>query len=212
MAIECRRMNLAQIKVDYLISFSDALFAFSITLMALSIELPNLHNNILEPQLTKLLGQELIPNIIHYLISFLVVGVYWIAYHRIFEYIKRTDLTLIWLNLVFLLFISLVAYFTGLLSTYGTYRIVVISFASILATTGFISVLMWWYATNNRRLVDENLQSNLVRYYLIRGLVSPLTFLVSIGVSFIDVQSALYFWIVIFPASSIVSKIHQHPL
>ena len=164
-------MNLAQIKVEYLISFSDALFAFSITLMALSIELPNLHNNILEPQLTKLIGQELIPNIIHYVISFLVVGLYWIGYHRIFEYIKRTNLTLIWLNLVFLLFISLVAYFTGLLSTYGTYRIVVISFASILATTGFISVLMWWYATNNRRLVYENLDSDLVRYYLIRGLV-----------------------------------------
>src|SRR5689334_23003381 len=193
-------MNLAQIKVEYLISFSDALFAFSITLMALSLELPNLHNHILEPQLTKLIGQELIPNIIHYVISFLVVGMYWIGYHRIFEYIKRTNLTLTWLNLVFLLFISLVAYFTGLLSTYSTYRIVVISFASVLAATGFISILMWWYATNNRRLVYENLDSDLVRYYLIRGLVSPLTFLASIGVSFIDVQSALYFWIVIFPA------------
>jgi len=171
MAIKCRRMNLAQIKVEYLISFSDALFAFSITLMALSLELPNLHNHILEPQLTKLIGQELIPNIIHYVISFLVVGMYWIGYHRIFEYIKRTNLTLTWLNLVFLLFISLVAYFTGLLSTYSTYRIVVISFASVLAATGFISILMWWYATNNRRLVYENLDSDLVRYYLIRGLV-----------------------------------------
>jgi uncharacterized membrane protein len=211
MAIKCRRMNLAQIKVEYLISFSDALFAFSITLMALSIELPNLHNNILEPQLTKLIGQELIPNIIHYVISFLVVGMYWIGYHRIFEYIKRTNLTLTWLNLVFLLFISLVAYFTGLLSTYSTYRIVVISFASVLAATGFISVLMWWYATNNRRLVDENLDSDLVRYYLIRGLVPPLTFLLSIGVSFIDVQSALYFWIMMFPAHFIVNKIHQRP-
>lgn len=205
-------MNLAQIKVEYLISFSDALFAFSITLMALSIELPNLQNNILEPQLTKLIGQELIPNIIHYLISFLVVGMYWIGYHRIFEYIKRTNLTLTWLNLVFLLFISLVAYFTGLLSTYSTYRIVVISFASVLASTGFISILMWWYATNNRRLVDENLDRNLVRYYLIRGLVPPLTFLLSIGVSFIDVQSALYFWIMMFPANFIVNKIHQRPL
>jgi TMEM175 potassium channel family protein len=211
MAIKCRRMNLAQIKVEYLISFSDALFAFSITLMALSLELPNLHNHILEPQLTKLIGQELIPNIIHYVISFLVVGMYWIGYHRIFEYIKRTNLTLTWLNLVFLLFISLVAYFTGLLSTYSTYRIVVISFASVLAATGFISILMWWYATNNRRLVYENLDSDLVRYYLIRGLVPPLTFLLSIGVSFIDVQSALYFWIMMFPANFIVNKIHQRP-
>jgi TMEM175 potassium channel family protein len=160
--------------------------------------------------LTRRLGQELIPNIIHYVISFLVVGVYWIAYHRLFEYIRRTDLTLIWLNLVFLLFISLVAYFTGLLSTYGTYRIVVITFASILATTGFISVLMWWYATKNRKLVDEHLHPSLVRNLLIRGLVPPLTFLASIGVSFIDVQSALYFWIVMFPANFIVNRIGRN--
>src|SRR5439155_9262295 len=148
--------------------------------MALSIQVPNLHNNIIESELTKILGQELIPNIIHYVISFLVVGMYWVGYHRIFEYIKKTNITLIWLNLVFLLFISLVAYFTGLLSSYGTYAIVVITFASILATTGFISVLMWWYATNNRKLVDENLQSGLIRYFLIRGLISPLIFLASI--------------------------------
>ena len=180
--------------------------------MALSIQLPSLHNNISGSELTKALGQELIPNIIHYVISFLVVGMYWIGYHRIFEYIKKTNLTLIWLNLVFLLFISLVAYFTGLISSYGTYRIVVIAFASILATTGFISVLIWRYATNNRKLVDENLQPGLVRYFLVRGLVSPLTFLASIGISFIDVQSAQYFWIVMFPANFIVNKLHLRPL
>ena len=205
-------MNLSQIKVWYLISFSDAIFAFSITFMALSIQFPNFPNNILESELTKRLGQAIIPHIIHYVISFLVVGIYWIGYHRIFEYIKRTNLTLVWLNLLFLLFISLVAYFTGLLSTYGAYRIVVIGFASILATTGFISCIMWWYATNNRKLVDENLHSDLVRYFLIRGLVSPLTFVASIGISFIDVQVAQYFWIVIFPTFVIVNKIHLHTL
>lgn len=205
-------MNLTQIKVEYLVSFSDALFAFSITFMALSIQLPNFPHNILESELTKRLGQVLIPNIIHYIISFLIVGNYWIVYHRIFEYIKRTNLTLIWLNLAFVLFISLVAYFTGLLSSYGTYRIVVISFASILATTGFISFLIWWYVTKNRKLVDENLQSDLVRYFLIRSLVTPLIFLASIGISFIDVQAALYFWIVIFPAYFIIGKIHLRAL
>ena len=33
-------LNLNQIKVEYVISFSDALFAFSITFMALSIQIP----------------------------------------------------------------------------------------------------------------------------------------------------------------------------
>ena len=34
-------MNITQIKTEYVISFSDALFAFAITLMAITIEIPH---------------------------------------------------------------------------------------------------------------------------------------------------------------------------
>ena len=142
-------MNLSQIKVEYVISFSDALFAFSITFMALSLQLPNFPSNIVESELTRRLSQTLIPSIIHYIISFMVVGTYWISYHRIFEHIRYADITLVWLNLLFLLFISLTAYFTGLLTTYSTHEIVVITFAGIMAATGFMLCIIWWYATHN---------------------------------------------------------------
>src|ERR671938_1592393 len=127
--LECLTMKLNEIKVQYIISFSDAIFAFSITFMALSIQLPNFSANIAESDVTRRLSQMLVPSIIHYIISFIIVGIYWISYHRIFEHIRRTDITLIWLNLLFLLFISLVAYFTGLLTTYNPNRLLVITFA-----------------------------------------------------------------------------------
>jgi uncharacterized membrane protein len=161
-------MNLDEIKVEYMISFSDAIFAFSITFMALSIQLPNFSPNIAESDLTRKLSQMLVPSIIHYVISFTVVGVYWISYHRIFKHIRRADITLIWLNLLFLLFISLVAYFTGLLATYGTHRIVVIAFSGVIATTGFVLSLLWWYATRNRKLVDHDMDEHLIKYHLRR--------------------------------------------
>jgi len=46
-------MNLNQIKVEYVISFSDAVFAFSVTFMALSIQLPNFPSGIEESELTR---------------------------------------------------------------------------------------------------------------------------------------------------------------
>jgi hypothetical protein len=49
----------------------------------------------------------------------------------------------------------------------------------------------------------------LVRYFLIRSFVSPIVFLSSIGIAFIDVQMAHYFWIIIVPANMIINKIHQ---
>jgi len=202
-------MSLNQIKTEYVISLSDALLAFAMPLMALAIELPNFPNNITESELTKRLGESLIPNIVHYMISFLVVGMYWIAYHRFFEYIKRIDATLIWLNLVFLFFISLVAYFTGLLATYDTYRIVVISFAGVLSAAGFTLCILTWYATHNRKLVDKDLDAHLIRFFLLRSFVSPLIFLISIGISFIDVQGANYFWMAMIPVYAIINKIHK---
>jgi uncharacterized membrane protein len=201
-------MNLNEIKVEYMISFSDALFAFSITFMALSVQLPNFSINIVESDLTRTLFQMLVPSIIHYIISFIVVGTYWISYHRIFEHIRRVNITLIWLNLLFLLFISLVAYFTGLVTTYGTHRIVVITFAGTMSATGFTLSILWWYATHNKYLVDKDIHPHLVRYFLLRSLASPVIFLISIGISFINVQLSQFFWALILPIGIIIYMKH----
>jgi signal transduction histidine kinase len=58
-------LNLNQIKIEYVISFSDVLFAFSITFMALSIQIPTFSSNISESELTRRLGQLLIPDSLH---------------------------------------------------------------------------------------------------------------------------------------------------
>jgi uncharacterized membrane protein len=138
----------------------------------------------------------------------MVVGMYWVNYHRIFEHIRRADITLVWINLLFLLFIALVGYFTGLLSTYDTHRIVVIFFSSIMAATGFALCLIWWYAAHHRRLVDQDIRDHWIRYILMRTFVTPLIFLTSIGISFINVQAAQYFWVLILPANIIIYMKH----
>jgi uncharacterized membrane protein len=138
----------------------------------------------------------------------MVVGMYWISYHEIFEHIRRADITLVWINLLFLLFIALVGYFTGLLTTYDTHRIVVISFSGIMAASGFVLCLIWGYATHNRRLVDQDIPDHLIRYFLNRTFVPPLIFLTSIGISFINIHAAQYFWILILPANIIIYMKH----
>jgi uncharacterized membrane protein len=201
-------MNLSQIKVGYVVSFSDAIFAFSMTFMALSIQIPTFSSNIADSELAIRLIQFVMPNIIHYVISFIVVGMYWISYHRIFEHIRTTNITLIWLNMLFLMLIGLVGYFTGLLATYETHRIVVISFSIVIATTGFVLCLLWWYATHDRKLVDHDMNEHLIKYHLRRIYVAPLIFLASIGISFINVQAAQIFWAMILPANILIYMKH----
>jgi TMEM175 potassium channel family protein len=200
-----------QIKVSQIIAFSDALFAFSITFMAFALPyspLPTFPINLVESELLRKLSQLLIPNLIHFIGSFMIVGMYWINYHRIMKYFTHANLTLVWLNLLFLLFIALVAYFTALLTANSSHRIIVIIFASIMATTGLVLWIIWWYGTHNRKLVEKSMHHHLVRYILVRTAASPIIFLISIGISFINVQAAQFFWVVILPVNIIIYMAH----
>ena len=96
-----------QLRLDHITSFADAIFAFSITFMAISIAIPNLAQNLNQTQvIDKLL--ESIPEFEIYAISFFVIGVYWISYHQIFNQIVNSNTTVTWLTLIFLFFITLI--------------------------------------------------------------------------------------------------------
>jgi hypothetical protein len=77
-----------------------------------------------------------------------------------------------------------------------------------MAATGFVLCLIWGYAAHNRRLVDQGIPDHLNRYFLNRTFVTPLILLASIGISFINIQAAQYFWFLIIPANSIIYMKH----
>jgi TMEM175 potassium channel family protein len=74
-----------KIRLEYVISFSDAIFAFSITFMAISIQIPSLPENLAQTQVIESLVGELELRLAIYVISFFVIGLYWISYHQIFN-------------------------------------------------------------------------------------------------------------------------------
>ena len=94
------------IKLEHVISFSDAVFAFAITLMALSIDIPDLPLDLTQSELLeKLYG--IYPQFENYLISFAVVAIFWISYHQVFNHIRGSHISMVYLNLLFLLLITL---------------------------------------------------------------------------------------------------------
>jgi uncharacterized membrane protein len=139
-------------------AFSDGVFAVAITLLVLNVGAG------LSTSKSGHLPQALLrqwPEYLAYLISFLFILIMWTNHHTLFRYIRRSDHTLLLLNGLLLLFITLVPFPTGLLATYlrshdsgdqlsavlvynGTYVLIAIAFN-----------LLWWYALHNRRLLDE---------------------------------------------------------
>ncbi len=86
-------------------SFSDGVIAIIITIMVLSIPLPQT----LTPQDIGVF----LNSILVYFLSFVGVGAFWIQHNRAFRYVENVTRTMIWLNLLFLFFLSLMPLLTN---------------------------------------------------------------------------------------------------
>jgi uncharacterized membrane protein len=192
-----------QLRLEHITSFADAIFAFSITFMAITIDIPNLAQNLTQAQVIDKLLQS-IPEFEIYVISFFVIGVYWIAYHQIFNQIVNSDMTVTWLTLIFLFFITLIPFATNLQIGFG-YHILFVLFALVLAMAGTLLTITWLHATKNK-LIDKDLTRIEIHTISLEAIVPTVVYFLSILVSFSDLQIAYYFWILIMPAKIILRK------
>jgi len=197
----------SRIRLEHVIFFSDAIFAFSITIVLLSIEIPHLSNNATEGDLLKELW-KLQPAFESYAISFGVIGVYWILYHKVLSRISDSHPIMIGLNLVFLFFVTLISLFTVLNINYGNFHIVYILYAMILVLTGSTLALIWLVAVRTG-LIQGDMSPKLRKVFLLNSITPPIIFLVSIGISFVSIDVAQYFWLTIIPCRILVSKIEN---
>jgi uncharacterized membrane protein len=86
-------------KKEKLDAFTDAVVAILITLMVLEIKLP---------QVTIQNLMDVLRHIGIYAMSFVVIGITWLNYNTFFKYLNHLSTKTIWLNLIFLFFLSLI--------------------------------------------------------------------------------------------------------
>jgi uncharacterized membrane protein len=197
------------IKVEHVISFSDAIFAFAITLMALSIDIPDLPSNLTQSELLdKLYG--LFPQFESYIISFAVIAIFWVSYHQVFNHIKGSHIIMVYLNLLFLLLITLLSLSTSLVINYGGYHIPYIIYSIMVILTSSLLAMIWWHATKDNLLIDKNLHQFYIKGVMINLISIPLVFTVSIIISFVNLDIAEYFWLVIAPLNIAIKQKYKH--
>ncbi|MCZ2110310.1 MAG: TMEM175 family protein [Dehalococcoidia bacterium] len=86
-------------------AFSDGVLAILITIMVLELRTPGgEHLSDLRP---------LVPVLIAYVLSFMMVGIYWVNHHHLFQVVERIDGRVLWANLFLLFALSLVPFGTA---------------------------------------------------------------------------------------------------
>ena len=100
---------------DRLEAFSDGVIAVAITLLALDLGVAGPGHGSLLSQL----GDHW-PSFVAYLISFFTIGIIWVNHHDLFKNIAYVDRTLLFLNLVLLLFVVVIPFATSTMAKYLT--------------------------------------------------------------------------------------------
>lgn len=132
-----------------------------------------------------------------FILSFIVVGVYWVGHHNQFHYIRRVDRSFMWINILFLLAIAFIPFSAGLLGAYVRQQVVVAIYGLNLVAVGATLSLIWWYATADHRLVDADLSAQAVRAGGQRILLGVGLYLLAVALAFINTWLSVAMYIIV---------------
>src|SRR5262245_58887116 len=164
-------------------ALTDGIFAIAMTLMVFDIKVPSV------AQMDRLnLRHELIqlwPRFLAYVISFVMLGVYWVGHHNQYHYIRRTDRPFLWINILFLMGVSLIPFSTGLLGQFSEDRTALGVYGLNLIMVGGFLYVQWSYAVRNYRLVERHMDPEVVRLAKYRIAMGPAGSILAICASFV---------------------------
>lgn len=187
-------------------ALSDGVFSITMTLLILDIRLPHIVSGI-DPEVSALL--TLLPKLENYIISFLVLGMFWVRQQMQFKVIKEADRNLLWINIFFLMFIALIPFTNSLLFEYDETPISVQLYSINVIVLSMILHYHWHYAITNHRLVDKSYEMKGLKAIRKVNLLFPLLFILTFVLSFINLRMAKFSLYILPLLSAIIFKIYK---
>ncbi len=145
-------------------ALSDAIFAFAMTLLVLDVKIPKIPKELVTPEFLAQTLWDLWPKFLSFLMSFIILSLFWIAHHGYSHFLKRTDRNFLWINLLFLMVVVFVPFSSDFLGDYPSQRIAVMIYGCNMIALGATLFWQWEYATTGHRLVGSNVEAHLVHH------------------------------------------------
>lgn len=175
-------------------SLADGIFAISMTLLVLTLTLPDMTQTKLS--LSQLLVAQW-PKFFNYALSFLLLAVFWIVHHQQFHFIRRTNRSHLWINIGILMFVALMPFSTDVAGDYGHQTLAQLMFSGNLLVLGLLFLFNWWYACRHHRLVAPDLDREIILRGIRRSSITPVIAFISIILSIFIPRWALMVYMLI---------------
>lgn len=179
-------------------ALTDGIFAFAMTLLVTTLELPTVSGAIPSMDVARILLENF-PGFLHYVIAFAALAGFWVGHHMQFHALRFVDRRMIWLNIALLLFVALVPFSTDLVGDYPDIALASIIFEANLFVIGGIMYIQWLYATEGRRLVVPEMSDADISTGVRRNLVLPGVSLTGIVLSLLGVGGTTLIYVTVPP-------------
>jgi uncharacterized membrane protein len=170
-------------ETERMINLTDGVFAIVMTLLVLELSIPLIARSYAEIALAQRL-LRMWPKYLSYVVSFIILGLFWAYHNTVFDYIKRSDSRLFWLNMSFLMFVALIPFSASLLAEYWQQQIAVVLYGLTVIVPFAIVLSAFLYAVSGGRLSDGLIDPALVKRERLSGLLIIAVFAVAIILSF----------------------------
>ena len=123
-------------QLERLTFFSDAVFAIAITLLIIEVHVPHVAS-IDDATYWQALG-ELRSSLFGFALSFLVIGMLWMAHHRVFGMLADYSQKIAWPNLLLLMAVAFMPFATALMSSNPRARVPELVYSGTLLVAGLL--------------------------------------------------------------------------
>jgi uncharacterized membrane protein len=179
-------------------ALSDGIFAIVMTLLILELHVPSLPATAANVEVTAALF-SLWPKFVSYLVAFVSLGVFWIAHHIMYHAVQGADRTLLWLNIVFFMFVSLLPFSTSVLNAFPSALIAPFLFGANLAVVGWLLFFQWKYASSQSGMLAPFVTEEFTAAVSLRMLAVPIATTLTATVCFWSSGISVAVYLVLLP-------------
>lgn len=172
-------------------AFSDGVFAIILTLLVLEIKVPDIENHSSKQALFHALI-SLLPKVISWIVSFLIVCVIWVNHHRIFEQLQTITHGLFWFNANLLLWCSFIPFPTALMGDYLDNPIALATFGIILSLAALGFAIMRFHILQTDYVLKPEVDKSHFKTATKKSILfGPVLYLVGSAMSFLNTYIAI---------------------
>lgn len=167
-------------------NFSDAVFAIAITLLVLDLHAPDITTVKNGAELLAFLKGEW-TTYLAFTLSFFSIFIMWVNHHKIFKQIYSRNTAIMFANGLILFLVTTVTYPTALLARFFNGEAAPVAVAIYTGIFVLISIsynLLWFIASNNKKLLRPGITSSAIRKIRNNYLYGLPTYLIAFGISF----------------------------